>query len=255
MIKKIAIVALILAFATFTALAASAQTQTDTNCTTSPDYGTGRTTNCTSTTAAPVQPPDSILQTLQKQREARRAAQQTARQAVAAQPPQTDEQAVTNIRWCQQNPHTDVALQGIGVRSCQSVLEWFGKNCPPGSTQKLCTSVVADQASARSPSSQSPFTLTTGNDLYLLLDVKGENQGAGFAFAVGYVHAVGDLLCSANQIRCAATTDNQLRAIVTKFLTNNPEVLDRPVLPLVIRSLSEALPPDAAKTAPLGQPK
>jgi len=49
MIKKIAKVALILTFIIFTASAVSAQTQTDTNCTTSPDYGVGRTTNCTST--------------------------------------------------------------------------------------------------------------------------------------------------------------------------------------------------------------
>jgi hypothetical protein len=202
------------------------------------------------------------LQTLEKQRAARRAAQQAAQQAVAAQPPQTDEQAVTNIRWCQENPHTDVALQGIGVRSCSSVLEWFAKTCIATSSLKLCADISAanqPQQAHRLTSSgnqNNPLILATGNDLYLLLDVKSENQGPEFAFAIGYVRAVGDLLCSANQIRCAGTTNNQLGAIVTKFLANNPEVLDRPALSLVIRSLTEALPPDAPnRVAPSSQPQ
>jgi hypothetical protein len=229
---------------------ASASLAQDRVCTTKPDPVTGG----SETVCKDVKPaPDSILQTLQKQQAARRDARQATQQAVATQPPQTDEQAVTNIRWCQQNPHTDVALQGIGVRSCGSVLEWFARTCAPTSNLKLCKDVTAANQPQQAHNLTSsgnlnkPFILATGNDLSQLLDTNHGDQSresAEFSFAVGYIRAVSDLLCSENQIRCAKTTDNQLRAIVAKFLANNPEVLDRPVLPLVIRSLSEALPPD-----------
>jgi hypothetical protein len=83
MMKKIAKPALILIAVVFTASTALAQTQTDTNCTTSPDYGAGRTTNCKSTTAPAPQEGGwaaGVNEALAK----RRQAAANARQAAAA---------------------------------------------------------------------------------------------------------------------------------------------------------------------------
>ena len=73
MIENIAKVALVVVAVIFTASTASAQTQTDTNCTTSPDYGAGRSTNCTSTTKTEPPPSGGALEGINKALAERRA--------------------------------------------------------------------------------------------------------------------------------------------------------------------------------------
>jgi len=83
MAAHIARTALVLiAFISTTALS-SAQTQTDTNCSTSPDYGAGRTTNCTSTTTTP--PQGGWLTGVNKAMDANRAKAQTNKEQKAQQ--------------------------------------------------------------------------------------------------------------------------------------------------------------------------
>ncbi len=95
MIENIAKVALVVVAVIFTASTASAQTQTDTNCTTSPDYGAGRSTNCTSTTTPP--PSGGVFEGINKALAANRAKADANRNQNAQQPPQLSAEAIKEL--------------------------------------------------------------------------------------------------------------------------------------------------------------
>ena len=143
MIKKIAKVALILTFIIFTASAVSAQTQTDTNCNTSPDYGAGRTTNCTSTTT-PTGPTAAQVEQ-QKQLNQSAANFGAALGALAARKRaqhQQEKSDLTAVVFCRQNPNGNWTFPNKAPMPCAT----FEKNVIAYCTVNAKTPICKDVA-------------------------------------------------------------------------------------------------------------
>ena len=145
MIKNIANLALVLVALVFTASAA-AQTQTDTNCTTSPDYGTGRTTNCTSTTTNPT-PPNS--EWLAKALAANRAKADARRDQMAQQTQLSQEEAkallaaekkdTVDFIYCRQNQKGGITNSDGKPRTCADIIEYTKAFCSVNPDVERCT--------------------------------------------------------------------------------------------------------------------
>jgi hypothetical protein len=154
MIENIAKVALVLVAVIFTASTASAQTQTDTNCTTSPDYGAGRTTNCTSTTTAP--PSGGVLEGINKALAANRAKAEARRdQGGVQQAPQLSPEAIKELLaeekkekesketvdfiYCRQNPKGGITDFDGKPKTCADVIEYAKAFCLVNPGVERCT--------------------------------------------------------------------------------------------------------------------
>ena len=154
--ENIAKVALVLVALIFTASNASAQTQTDTNCTTSPDFGAGRTTNCTSTTTTP---PSSggALEGINKALAANRAKAEAKRDQNAQQGPQAQlsQEAIKELLaeqkkerenkdtvdfiYCRQNPKGTITDYEEKQQTCADVIEYSKAFCLVNPEAERCT--------------------------------------------------------------------------------------------------------------------
>jgi hypothetical protein len=153
MIENIAKVALVVVAVIFTASTASAQTQTDTNCTTSPDYGAGRSTNCTSTTTPP--PSGGVLEGINKALAANRAKADANRNQNAQQPPQLSTEAIKELLaeekqereskntvdyiYCRQNPKANITDSEGKSKACAEVIEYTKAFCLVNPGVERCT--------------------------------------------------------------------------------------------------------------------
>jgi hypothetical protein len=157
MIENIAKVALVLVAVIFTASTASAQTQTDTNCTTSPDYGAGRTTNCTSTTTPP--PSGGVFEGINKALAANRAKAEARRdqntQAGVQQAPQLSPEEIKELLteekkereakdtvdfiYCRQNPKGGITDSEGKSRACADIIGYGKAFCSVNPEAERCT--------------------------------------------------------------------------------------------------------------------
>ncbi len=156
MIENIAKVALVLVAVVFTTSTASAQTQTDTNCTTSPDYGVGRTTNCTSTTKT--EPPSGgWLTGVSKALAANRAKAEANRdhnaqhvqssqlspeaikQILAEEKKEREAKDTVDFIYCRQNPKGSITDFEGKLNTCADVIEYTKAFCSVNTEVERCT--------------------------------------------------------------------------------------------------------------------
>jgi sarcosine oxidase delta subunit len=156
MIANIAKVSLILVAVMFTASTASAQTQTDTNCTTSPDYGAGRTTNCTSTTTPPP-PSGGVLEGINKALAANRAkaeakrdqntqqahqaqlSQEAIKELLAEEKKEREAKDTVDFIYCRQNPKGNITDSEGKLKTCADAIEYTKAFCSVNPEVERCT--------------------------------------------------------------------------------------------------------------------
>ncbi|HET9803491.1 MAG TPA: hypothetical protein VFP96_09650 [Candidatus Acidoferrum sp.] len=154
MTAHIARAALVLIVVLFTSALLSAQTQTDTNCTTSPDYGAGRTTNCTSTTTA-APPSGGWLTGVNKALAANRAKAEANKDQKAQQGGQLSPEAMKELLaeekrereakdtvdyiYCRQNANGTLTDFEGKPRTCAEVIAYTKAFCLVNPTVERCT--------------------------------------------------------------------------------------------------------------------
>jgi hypothetical protein len=154
MATHIARAALVLIAFIFTSALSSAQTQTDTNCTTSPDYGAGRTTNCTSTTTA-TPPPGGWLAGVNKALAANRAKAEANKDQKAQQAGQLSPDAMKELLaeekkereakntvdyiYCRQNANGSLMDFEGKPRTCADVIAYTKAFCLVNPDVERCT--------------------------------------------------------------------------------------------------------------------
>ncbi len=143
--------------AIFMASAASAQTQTDTRCSTSSDNGLGHTTDCKSTTEPVPQPNGGWLKDVldglaakQKRAEAKRENAQNSQQApqlsaeaikelLAEEKKEKDAKDTVDFIYCRQNPKGGIADSEGKPKPCADVIEYTKAFCSVNPEVERCT--------------------------------------------------------------------------------------------------------------------
>jgi sarcosine oxidase delta subunit len=155
--KHIARTVLVLTVFFFRGTFCSAQTpqsKTETNCTTSPDYGAGRTTDCTSTTTT-APPPGGWLAGINKAIAANRAkaeanrdqkGQQTGqlsagaiKELLAEEKQEREAKDTVDYIYCRQNPKGSITDSDGKAQSCGDVLAYTRAFCSVNPQAERCT--------------------------------------------------------------------------------------------------------------------
>ncbi|MGC1615444.1 MAG: hypothetical protein WA736_12215 [Candidatus Acidiferrum sp.] len=153
-IVRTALVLIAFIFTTALSSAQTKQSQTDTNCTTSPDYGVGRTTNCTSTTTA-APPAGGWLTGVNKALAANRAKAEANKDQKAQQAGQLSPEAIKELFaeekqekdakdtvdfiYCRQNPKSGVTDSDGKPKTCADVIEYARAFCLVNPEVERCT--------------------------------------------------------------------------------------------------------------------
>src|SRR6267378_6219299 len=142
--------ALVLIAFIFTTAISSAQTQTETNCTTSPDNGMSRTTNCTSTTTPP---PGGWLAGVNKALAENRAktgatkdqtqqaglSAEAMKELLAEEKKERETKATVDYIYCRQNVNGSITDFEGNPRTCSDVIAYTKAFCLVNSDVERCT--------------------------------------------------------------------------------------------------------------------